>query len=74
MCFDGSAFAEAVDMAREIFDIGTREGFEMNLLDIGGGFPGYNSQSVTMEKVVHIKSLKSMNININKFIFKYINK
>ena len=54
MCTDVSAFTEAVDMARRIFDNGRRNGFDMNLLDIGGGFPGYNLGSVTMEQVEYV--------------------
>jgi diaminopimelate decarboxylase len=40
-CHDSSRYELALTDAREIFDIGTKEfGFNMNLLDIGGGFPG----------------------------------
>ena len=30
-------------MARRLFDVGTSLGHKMSVLDIGGGFPGYNS-------------------------------
>lgn len=34
------AFVDAIQNARTIMDYGNALGFEMNLLDIGGGFPG----------------------------------
>ena len=40
-CHDSSRYELALRDAREIFDIGANEyGFNMHLLDIGGGFPG----------------------------------
>ena len=41
-CFDATAFADAVRLARDAFDIGAALGFDFNFLDIGGGFPGEN--------------------------------
>jgi len=40
-CDDPMAYANAIAFSREVFDIGKEHGFEMNLLDIGGGFPGH---------------------------------
>ncbi|XP_022661950.1 ornithine decarboxylase-like isoform X1 [Varroa jacobsoni] len=34
-------FTNAIESARRLFDYGERLGFNMKLLDIGGGFPGY---------------------------------
>jgi ornithine decarboxylase len=39
-CFDASSFTDAVELARQAFDIGSALGFDFELLDIGGGFPG----------------------------------
>ncbi|XP_049272484.1 ornithine decarboxylase [Rhipicephalus sanguineus] len=36
---DASAFATAIAAARRIFDVGRDMGFDITLLDIGGGFP-----------------------------------
>lgn len=36
-----SAYADAVRMAREAFDIAESMGMKMHFLDIGGGFPGH---------------------------------
>ena len=50
-CFDGNAYVEAVVMAKEIFNVGMAEGCHLNILDIGGGFPGIKSDGITMEEV-----------------------
>jgi len=39
-CFDATAYVDAVRLAKEAFDVGERVGFKLDLLDIGGGFPG----------------------------------
>jgi len=44
-CFDANAFVEAVTAARRVFDEASKYGFELHLLDVGGGFPGVQSQS-----------------------------
>ena len=42
-CDDASAYADAILLAREVFDIAKNYGFNMNFLDIGGGFPGHDN-------------------------------
>jgi len=39
-CCSAEAFHSAVVAARAAFDIGATEGFNLDILDIGGGFPG----------------------------------
>ncbi|XP_055377903.1 ornithine decarboxylase 1-like [Condylostylus longicornis] len=40
-CLDHDAYDEAISKARDVFNIGKELGFKnLNLLDIGGGFPG----------------------------------
>lgn len=39
-CRDATRYELALKDAREVFDIGNEMGFAMNILDIGGGFPG----------------------------------
>jgi len=39
-CQDMTAYSKAIKDCREVIDIGKKFGFEMNVLDIGGGFPG----------------------------------
>ena len=50
-CFDGNAYVEAVVIAKEIFNVGIAIGCHLNILDIGGGFPGIKSDGITMEEV-----------------------
>ncbi|XP_033859456.3 ornithine decarboxylase-like [Acipenser ruthenus] len=45
-CTDPETFTQAISDARCVFDMGAEHGFNMNLLDIGGGFPG--SEDVKM--------------------------
>jgi ornithine decarboxylase len=48
-CTHGSAYSDAVARARNVFDIGYAMGFNFDLLDIGGGFPGTASAPVSFE-------------------------
>lgn len=42
-CMDPTAFASAVGEAKKAFDMGANMGFNMNLLDVGGGFQDFQS-------------------------------
>lgn len=39
-CMDPPVYAKAIQAARKLFDFAKGVGYEFNLLDIGGGFPG----------------------------------
>lgn len=39
-CSDPPTFANAIAVARQLFDVGKKVGYDFTLLDIGGGFPG----------------------------------
>jgi len=39
-CFDPTAYSDAVEVARKVFDQGNEFGFKMDFLDLGGGYPG----------------------------------
>mmetsp|Transcript_43178 Transcript_43178/g.99534 ORF Transcript_43178/g.99534 Transcript_43178/m.99534 type:complete len:541 (+) Transcript_43178:130-1752(+) len=41
-CSKGGAFLSAMERAKEVWDEAVQQGFEMKLLDIGGGFPGWD--------------------------------
>jgi len=43
-CSQAGAFHGALRRAKEAFDEAERHGFQMHLLDIGGGFPGWDEQ------------------------------
>lgn len=45
-CQDPPVFEHAIAAARVLFDLGCQMGFRMNLLDIGGGFPGNRGTSI----------------------------
>ncbi|XP_068605993.1 ornithine decarboxylase-like [Brachionichthys hirsutus] len=49
-CTDSVAFMQAIADARHAFDIGNLLGFQMNLLDIGGGFSGRDNYRVKFEE------------------------
>lgn len=50
-CQDSGAYRTAVASCRQVFDIATEIGFSMDLLDIGGGFPGSKGPYISFEEV-----------------------
>lgn len=50
-CGDPKAFSTAIGDAKKLFDFGKTLGYDMNLLDIGGGFPGRDTETVTFEAI-----------------------
>lgn len=44
-------YVESIRNSKELFDFGNDLGFKMNLLDIGGGFPGQESAPIKFEEV-----------------------
>jgi ornithine decarboxylase len=48
------AFKDAVISARAVFDQAASVGFEMTLLDVGGGFPGNSGAAVTFDDVATV--------------------
>eukprot|EP01063_Lacrimia_lanifica_P009924 TRINITY_DN1674_c0_g1_i1.p1 TRINITY_DN1674_c0_g1~~TRINITY_DN1674_c0_g1_i1.p1 ORF type:complete len:441 (+),score=186.62 TRINITY_DN1674_c0_g1_i1:245-1567(+) len=53
-CGDVSAFAQSVRDARMVFDLATQRGFTMNLLDIGGGFPGDKETKPSFQEIANV--------------------
>ncbi|KAL3105607.1 hypothetical protein niasHT_021710 [Heterodera trifolii] len=49
-CRDPSAFREAISASKKLFVLGTSMGHRMQLLDIGGGFPGHDTAQITFEQ------------------------
>lgn len=60
-------FDKAIRKARTLFDFGIALGFEMNILDLGGGFPGTDRSA--MEKVKYYLNFTE---NILTILYKYI--
>lgn len=51
-CKDSSAFTRAIQHTRNLFDFARTVGVEFNLIDIGGGFAGYDGDGIIpLEKV-----------------------
>lgn len=59
-CREPAAFRRAISLARDLFDFGTGLGFNMTLLDIGGGFPGDNNANFSECADVINKSLDEL--------------
>jgi ornithine decarboxylase len=53
-CFDASSFTDAVETARKAFDIGDALGFDFELLDIGGGFPGNHPDGLQFNDIAAV--------------------
>lgn len=45
-CTEPGAFQKALSDARTVFDIAKEKGFAMDILDIGGGFPGVDTPQI----------------------------
>lgn len=71
-CSDINAYTEAIQHTRNLFDFAKTVGFDFNLVDIGGGFPGYEGDGITpMDQVtsqtefeIKIIRLKGLNSHI----------
>eukprot|EP00835_Amoeboradix_gromovi_P001753 NODE_87_length_21935_cov_0.397142.p4 type:complete len:421 gc:universal NODE_87_length_21935_cov_0.397142:7407-8669(+) len=50
-CFDASAFSDAIKASHQVFQIAASFGLNFTLLDIGGGFPGSRTDSLSIEHV-----------------------
>jgi len=48
---DVSVYSRAVHLARNVFDLASKEGFNMRLLDVGDGFPGTPSEKIPFQAV-----------------------
>lgn len=55
-CEEAEAFAVAIQQARTVFDLALDMGFNMTLLDIGGGFPGQQSAPIPFSEIAHVVS------------------
>ncbi|KAH3847753.1 hypothetical protein DPMN_090084 [Dreissena polymorpha] len=58
-CQEPEAFASAIQQARMVFDQGRDLGFNMTLLDIGGGFPGHAGASVSFDAVSCVRQFEA---------------
>ncbi|KAF2896619.1 hypothetical protein ILUMI_09562 [Ignelater luminosus] len=54
-CQDPTAFYGAIKACRHVFDVASTVGYDFNLLDIGGGYPGDSNSSIEE----HAKAINS---------------
>lgn len=55
-CQDATAYKKPIQDARKLFDYAKAIGYNFNLLDIGGGFPGTENVKLKFEKVSNFKN------------------
>ncbi|XP_060709420.1 ornithine decarboxylase [Hemiscyllium ocellatum] len=53
-CTDAQTYAQAIADARFVFDLGVEYGYNMYLLDIGGGFPGSEDTKLKFEEIAAV--------------------
>lgn len=53
-CEDPHAYTKSIKACRQVFDLGEELGHRMNLLDIGGGFPGDNKAKISFEQLCEV--------------------
>ncbi|XP_060788805.1 ornithine decarboxylase-like [Neoarius graeffei] len=53
-CTDPESFSQAIADARCVFDMGAELGYNMTLLDIGGGFPGSDDCKLKFEEITAV--------------------
>ncbi|KAK3537743.1 hypothetical protein QTP70_017867 [Hemibagrus guttatus] len=53
-CTDPETYAQAIADARCVFDMGAELGYNMTLLDIGGGFPGSDDSKLKFEEITAV--------------------
>ncbi|XP_066554541.1 ornithine decarboxylase [Amia ocellicauda] len=56
-CTDPETYSQAISDARCVFDMGEELGFNMTLLDIGGGFPGSEDVKLKFEEITAVINL-----------------
>jgi len=50
-CFSSIAWVEALKLARQVFDEAKKYGYHMNLVDMGGGFPGLETGNLPLSVI-----------------------
>mmetsp|Transcript_30438 Transcript_30438/g.71104 ORF Transcript_30438/g.71104 Transcript_30438/m.71104 type:complete len:545 (+) Transcript_30438:41-1675(+) len=53
-CSEPSPFASAVESARRVFDMASSFGFNMTILDCGGGFPGCDDTNLSFSDIASV--------------------
>ncbi|KAJ1553342.1 hypothetical protein HK405_008201, partial [Cladochytrium tenue] len=53
-CFDANAFGDAVRRASLVFEMAKGFGYDLSILDIGGGFPSNNAPGLQFKEIVEV--------------------
>lgn len=53
-CENFSAYSDAIQEARVVFDLAKNMGFHVSILDIGGGYPGVPESMIKVCMIHHI--------------------
>ncbi|KAE9552101.1 hypothetical protein FO519_004681 [Halicephalobus sp. NKZ332] len=53
-CNEPSTFETAIMRSRNLFDLGIQLGHSMKVLDIGGGFPGVDTDQISLNKIANV--------------------
>lgn len=53
-CKDPNVYRTALQDCKRVFEIAESSGFQMNLIDIGGGFPGIDDSDVNFETMAQV--------------------
>ncbi|KAL4236688.1 Mitochondrial 2-oxoadipate and 2-oxoglutarate transporter [Mactra antiquata] len=61
-CAEAGAFDVAIQQARQVFDLAVEMGFDMSLLDIGGGYPGTDNAPITFSEIAEV-----INVALDKY-------
>jgi len=69
-CQDSESFVKAIRNARKVFNVAAEEGFQMHLLDIGGGFPGFREESKS-SSLKHSANFESTSEQIRNSLEQY---
>jgi ornithine decarboxylase len=64
-CQDVSSYRRALLDARKVFDLGTELGLRMNILDIGGGFPGCSHDGQSASSTISFEEIAA---EVNKIV------
>lgn len=56
-CEEANAFSVAIQEARQVFELAQSMGFNMTLLDIGGGFPGQASAPISFKEIATVVNM-----------------
>ena len=50
-CYDASAYADAIRIARDVYNTAESLGYKMTLLDVGGGYPGDSTRTLRLDDI-----------------------